>query len=275
MFLMLLLLPPSPLGKTNQKGQVLYGRSLRHKDVTMCPFGALAFYLALRFESTEEFKGYQLESWLDKPSWFPIKLLVDYSHLNTDRTVPMKNDTYAKGIKQVLQELGIKSNHWVHLGRITGPKKLEMEEISPEDIRILGNWDPKIQEKSYSTRLPMRPMRAMAGYTVAKGMYFNPRSVVSIPMSLLLKTPFRFAYECYNELLEFVSTSSNGQGSTALHFCKFLKNLAVIFLQDAAAMWILHENRHNHPLYKMEVFQSDEWKVSFCCVFRPCTSKCL
>ena len=250
-------------GKTNQKGQILYGRSIRHRDVSVCPFGGMAFYLGLRFATTSEFEGYELEDWKNKPEWFPMKLLVDYSNISNDRTIPMKNDTYAKAIKTVLQELGIKSSHWVHLGHVTGPKKLEMEQISPDDIRILGNWDPKIQEKSYSTKLPMRPMRAMAGYTLANGMYYNPRSAVKVEMALLCKTPFKFAFDSCDILLDYVA-ANNGEGSTALHFCRFMKNLAVVFVQDAAAMWLLHEGRRNHPLFKMDLFQSDEWKVHFC-----------
>ena len=253
-------------GKTNQKGQILYGRCLRHKDVRLCPFGALAFYLGLRFEATKEFEDFGLSNWLDKPSWFPKKLLVDYSRPKSDCTIPMKNDTYSRAIKDTLQELGMKSSHWVHLGRVTGPKKLELEEISPDEIRILGNWDPKIQEKSYSTKLPMRPMRAMAGYTLANGMYFNPRSVVGAPMELLHKTPFKFAFEIHRDLHEIVAHGRDGEGSTALHFCKLMKNLGVIFLQDAAAMWVLHEDRREHPLFKMDVFESDEWKVQFFCL---------
>ena len=227
----------------------------------MCPFGGLAFYLALRFATTKEFEFFELEDWLEKPSWFDNKLLVDYCN-NSNHVVPMKNDTYSKAVKLILQDLGIKSSHWVHLGRVTGPKKLEMEEVSPEDIRILGNWDPKIQERSYSTKLPMRPMRAMGGYTTANGMYYNPRSSVAPQDELLMKTPFKFAFSVYGDLMYYVA-NGNGEGSTALHFCKFLSNLAVIFLQDAAAMWIEHPHRRNHPLYKLEVFQSDEWKVSF------------
>ena len=241
----------------------MYGRALRHKDVTICPFGGLAFYLALRFNSTHEFESFTLIDWLNKPAWFPIKLLVDYSRNNEDHSKTMKNDTYAKAIKQVLQELGICSSHWVHLGRVTGPKKLEMEEINPEDIRVLGNWDLKIQEKSYSTKLPLKPMRAMAGYTTANGMYFNPRSAVAAKMELLEQTPFKFAFESHDDLINHVS-NNNGQGSTALQYCKLMKNLAVIFLQDAAAMWLKHEDRRDHPLYKLPVFGSIEWQVSFC-----------
>ena len=106
-------------------------------------------------------------------------------------------------------------------------------------------------------------MRAMAGYTTANGMYFNPRSAVAAKMELLEQTPFKFAFESHDDLINHVS-NNNGQGSTALQYCKLMKNLAVIFLQDAAAMWLKHEDRRDHPLYKLPVFGSIEWQVSFC-----------
>ena len=89
---------------------------MRHKDVLLCPIGALALYLALRFELSNEFKdGFVLEDWLDNSKWFDVKLLVDV--WGTDTTKAMKNDTYANAIKEVLTFLKIVSNHWVHLGR--------------------------------------------------------------------------------------------------------------------------------------------------------------
>jgi hypothetical protein len=57
---------------------------------------------------------------------------------------------------QVAHALGVSSKYTTHLGRVLGPKVLEMQELSPEEIRVLGNWDPKVQETMYSTKLPMR-----------------------------------------------------------------------------------------------------------------------
>ena len=53
-----------PFGKTNH-GRILYGRSMRHRNVFLCSIGGLAFYLAIRFELTEEFleANFPLENW--------------------------------------------------------------------------------------------------------------------------------------------------------------------------------------------------------------------
>ena len=99
-------------------------------------------YLANRFANTKEFKDFNLEDWKTNSKWFDIKLLVDASCPDGDKKVSMKNNTYAKAIKHVLGSLGIKSSYWLHLGRVTGPKMLEMQEMKPDEIHQLGNWDP-------------------------------------------------------------------------------------------------------------------------------------
>ena len=93
-------------------------------------------------------------------------------------------------------------------------------------------------------------------------LHYNPQSAFKVEMALLCKTPFKFAFDSWDNLLDYVA-ASDGEGSTALHFCRFMKNLAFVFVQDAAAMWLLHEGRCNHPLFKMDLFQSNEWKVNF------------
>ena len=41
-----------------------------------------------------------------------------------------------------------------------------------------------------------------------------------------------------------------------------MKLLVVIFLQDVAAIWVLHPERKEHPMFSMPVFQDPEWLVS-------------
>ena len=146
-------------GKTNH-GVKLYGHCLCHIDVHQCGIGAFVFYLYLCFHVTGEMEN--PPDFTDNKAWFDIKLLVDV--ISTDRTKPMANDSYAKGMKHVLRELHIASRHYVHLGRVMGPVLLEFEEITREDIKNLGNWEPSTQEARYSTKLPMKALRTMASY---------------------------------------------------------------------------------------------------------------
>ena len=107
----------------------------------------------------------------------------------------------------------------------------------------------------------MKPMRAIGGFTVAKGMYYNPRTTVNPPMEVVLKTPFKFAYNFCDAIWASV-VNDDSPGSTAHTFLSLMKNVGVIFIQDATALWILHEDRRTHPLFHLDVFQLQEWKVS-------------
>jgi len=54
-----------------------------------------------------------------------------------------------------LKELGIPSQHFGHWGRVNAPADMEKAELPAEEIRLIGNWDPKTQEKRYSTKMPL------------------------------------------------------------------------------------------------------------------------
>jgi HEPN domain-containing protein len=159
--------------------------------------GGLAFYLAMRFWLTGEFENFDFSDFLENKKWFNIKLLTDANRSDHDHSIAMANDTYAKAIKVVLSKLGLSSNHWLHLGRTIGPKILELLEVEQDIIRLLGNWDPSTQESSYSTKLPMKAVRAANGFVLAEGMHFNARTVVEGPAfeRLKMKTPFSWAHD--------------------------------------------------------------------------------
>jgi hypothetical protein len=242
---------------------------MRHKHVWLCSLGGIVFYLGFRFAQTKEFDSYTAEDWLDNKKWFDIKLLVDATRSDADHSKPMANNTYADAIKATLKSLNIPSNHWVHLGRTLGPKILELLEEESDDIRRLGNWNPSIQESSYSIKLPLRPMRKLAGYTTANGMYFNARTTVIPSDELKMKTPFAFSLSILPQVTAALlndegDTDSTGQ--TAIAFLKFMNQCSTIFLQDAAAMLIKKPERRDHPLFRrLECFEGQEWDVSFFC----------
>ncbi|KAG7350141.1 centromere DNA-binding like protein [Nitzschia inconspicua] len=64
-------------GKSNGANLKLYGRAGRHKDPTMCPMGALAFYLFYRFNKTNEMDP--PPNFCESSSWFTMTLLGDYN----------------------------------------------------------------------------------------------------------------------------------------------------------------------------------------------------
>jgi hypothetical protein len=257
-------------GKTNH-GQTLYGRATRHKDVRLCCVGGLAFYLMYRFSVTREFEDFTLEDWMDNSKWFDIKLLVDLN--GGEFKTSMNNRSYADAIKDILVFLGIAATKLLHLGRNLGAKLLEMLEEENSAIQTMGNWNPSMQSSCYSTKLPMQPIRKLAGFTDANGMYYNPRTIVEVEESLLRLTPVGcWLFDAHEAVAR---ANELGAGKfTAMNFLSFMMTLNRVFIQDAAAMLVLFPEKIDHPLFRLEVFRSVEFSVSFCCccIYCSCSS---
>jgi hypothetical protein len=155
--------------------------------------GALSFYAQYRFHHTKEFHDLSVDDWFDNRKWFDIKLLCDlYAE---DNTKEMVKDSYSVAISKVLKRLGlpdsVKMNkerrkmRWkmmmkemmmswfkkCHLGRVQGSKTLEFLEENDEAIRKMGLWNPSVFDNSYSSKLPMGPMRKLAGFHGSNQMF--------------------------------------------------------------------------------------------------------
>jgi hypothetical protein len=137
---------------SGNKGIHLFSCAMRHIDVLLSPIGALAMYLYIRFKMSKEF-----DSSFDfsrNKEWYNVKLYTDGTMQKMFKGISLKG--YGTAMGQVAHALGVSSKHTTHLGCVLGPKVLKMQELSPEEIRVLGNWDPNVQESTYSTKLPMR-----------------------------------------------------------------------------------------------------------------------
>jgi hypothetical protein len=206
---------------------------------------------------TDEFLDFTLDDWLDNSKCFNIKLLVDVT--SGDTTTMLKNDTYARKLKEILTRLCLPVSILVHLGRKIGPKVLDCLEKEPQDIERLGNWNHGIMNTTYSSKLPL-PIRAMAGYP-GKSFYYNARAAMEPPGELLEATPIgRWLYAALKGVEERVLESSSSKHQTAWHVLNFVKDLNKYFLQDAAAMVALHEECENHAIFQqLPVFKMREW----------------
>ena len=265
-----------PDGKT-AKDHKQYGRAMRHKDVCLCPIGALGFYLLLRFELTKEFDAGNCPDFRVNSQWFDTKLLINYgtSHAGLTpaeaRKKEISNTVYIKAIKEIQKQHGIVSNHYLHLGRVLGTQRLQYYEIIDDQIRQLGNWQTTVRDECYSTKLPLVPLRAAAGFLEAEGKYYSPRTAVK-PSETLLRRIFPFADEqlrlVKEERAEKIGDKGGTYLATALGFLELLVQLRTVILQDAAAFSVLHANRlNNHPLFQSQghftgIFQSPEFIVS-------------
>ena len=255
-------------GKTN-KNKTLFGRVIRHRNVKECAFGAFGFYLLARFARTNELSRYDFG---DNTDWFHSKVLIADKKLSPSMDLgtfktTMSNYTYALEIGRVCKALDIQTTHFVHLGRKQGPIQLEMAEVPPEYIKILGNWNPDTQESVYSSKLPLPALRVAAGFEVEKGSHYNPRTEIEPPQELQqlifpeLESVMEGVTATINKRIAEVQNRTRGRAcnttaplATAVSFLKLLKKLRRVILQDAAAMKAVGRTQ---PLFEMPVFKSE------------------
>lgn len=260
-------------GKTNANNK-LYGRAMRARSVFSCPLGALGLYLMARFELTKEFEGPNCPDFTINSDWYDIKLLVGFGTNNGEenpvagRTKEMNSNGYNDAVKGILKSHGIPSNHYGHLGRVLGAANLQFQEIPDEEIRQLGNWQVTVRDQSYSTKLPLPAMRAMAGFIEADGMFFCPRSEVEPPEELQ-HLIFPFVDENLEKVEMAQRSNTREKGGcylgSAKGFLHMLKRLRTIILQDVAAMYVEDPVRTAaHPLFSSfpAIFHSTEFNVS-------------
>jgi Centromere DNA-binding protein complex CBF3 subunit, domain 2 len=244
-------------GKTNH-GRLLYGRAIRHKDVRLCAVGSLSMYLMYRLHVTKEFQHMSVDDWFDNSVWFDIKLLADTNA--GDRTKEMGKDSYGDHIQKVLMRLGLPMNKLLHLGRNIGARILELLDEEDEAIRKMGQWNPSVYDNSYSAKLPMGPMRKLAGYHSNNKLYFNTRTGVEPPDVLLQSTPLGWVYAVHDAMM---ADSRIHEHPTAMFVIRFLVQMNRIFVQDMTAMAALHSDRMQHPMFtEFPIFQSSQWLVS-------------
>jgi hypothetical protein len=98
--------------------------------------------------------------------------------------------------------------------------------------------------------------------------YFNTRTAVDPPTELLLQTPIGqcWVYKAYDADDAVTEVAEPGKKMMTISFLRF-KDLNIelnkIFLQVAAAMIALHDERKEHVLFrKMPCFMSEEFNVS-------------
>jgi hypothetical protein len=270
-------------GKTN-RGKVFYGRSMRHKNVLLCPIGALGFYLLSRFKLSGEFDEDRCPDFTDNSSWYDIKLLVSFGTHNGAGTAeegrkrPIKDNNFTQATKKILHQLGIASKHFQHLGRMFGNMNLQYLEIDEDFIRMLGNWSVNVRDQCYSTHLPLKAMRAAAGFITNEGRYYNPRALV-YPPEALEKEIFPFADGAFEQVVAAGKSRGSRMGGdylgAARGFLEMLLRLRTVILQDAAAMKVLHPERcDGHMFFQAfpELFRHQLFLVSslYCTVLFDC-----
>ena len=230
-------------GKTNQFGRLEVGACLRHKDVDICPHGALALYLFWRWHvENEPFPSFRCSS-----EWYPVKLL----KTGNDPTKEMSYQVHCNAISSALSAIGLKSRAKTHIGRGSGARMAELEGASEAQIRRLGRWNNQAMENCYLTSLPREAMRTLAGFEPGRGNFYTKRATLQPPETLQ-----KAIFPEVDDWLRRIDKAKCEENIAAVVFFKLLAYLRSVFLQDSMFM---QQKFPHHPAWQHKMFSSDEY----------------
>ena len=166
----------------------------------------------------------------------------------------MSDKSYTSVLRRACLKLLLILSHYLHLGRVTAPAQLELEEVNGRDTRALGNWKQDVFGSCYSTQLPLPAMRVMAGHDKRQGFHINPRTTYygEDRHSHLPKLIFPW-------LEEAIAKTDQIRNKTAAAFLSFVESLRWVIIQDAAVL--ISEGRQ-HYIFEQNgnIFNTEEFK---------------
>ncbi|KAE8226620.1 hypothetical protein CF326_g7676 [Tilletia indica] len=230
--------------KTNVESRKEFGVAARHRDVELCPVGALALFFFERFHVKNE----PFPDLSSRASWYGIPLLVD----DEDCGAVTWSDQ-ADVVRRAFNDLGISTSKVTHAMRGGGARLAYEAGCSEASIRIHGRWtaggDQLIER--YLTGIAVAPVRALAGFCAEGGDYYLPRTLLEPPASLSDQLWPQATREEAKVRERHANGGQTDQG--ALSFLELIKWLRVVLLQDAALLSTAYPLL---PLWSMPPFSS-------------------
>jgi hypothetical protein len=144
-------------GKQNQYGRLETAGALWSCDPVICVLGAVAFYLLLRWDLTNE-------PFLDfgsRARWYDVRLL---KSTDASPTSIFAYNSQRDWVIKAFAYAGIQSNKKTYVGRSSGVKTAELKGISEAQIRRVGRWNQEQMIGCYLNSLPRKFICTMAGY---------------------------------------------------------------------------------------------------------------
>lgn len=239
-------------GKTTH-GKLPCGRAAHHLDVNLCAIGATALHMMNREDASGEFGSVKVDNWMDNHFWFNKKFLVDACGSDTEKE--MTNDGHAGASRDVLVALRLPTNKILHLGRNLGTEHLDCDEADEGEIQRMGQWNQSICDQSHSSKLPVTAIRALAGFPKENLSHSNVCTTVEPSEAPLMTLPLGFSFPALDTV---EAEDVNAEMMTACGCLCWMQFLCRVFLQDAAAMAVLHPKRTKCCIHDLAALQSED-----------------
>ncbi|CAD7064091.1 unnamed protein product [Tilletia caries] len=141
---------------TNTQGRREFGIAARHRDVEVCPVGALALYFFERFHLRKE----EFPDLSSRSSWYALPLLLDDEGSDGVTWADQANI-----IRRAFADLGIASSKLTHAMRGGSARLAHEAGCSETSIRMHGRWTASGDQlvERYLTGVAVQPQAVAAG----------------------------------------------------------------------------------------------------------------
>lgn len=257
----------------------------RSKNVELCLVSAFAFSLWYRFDFKDgPLHGPRLPNFLDKKSWYPIKVLFSTSGRSSKENCAISYNHEKSLMKKCLASIGFISKKLTHLSRKSNSQGADANQISEEQIMRAGHWTTSALVKYYLSPYPFDYIHFSAGFSPFEP-YFIARDIQP-PRELT-----QLIFPWLEEWIERVESrpdqnllDSKERDGVILKFFNMLKEFRVIIIQDLAvryekspdSMYSKHEIT-SHPAFQafVEEMKKHQYDTSLFPGFQECTSMIL
>ncbi|KAG2216357.1 hypothetical protein INT45_001609 [Circinella minor] len=233
----------SDFGKTLANRNRMYFAIIQHKDVQVCAFGAIAFYLFYRFHMSNE----KFPKFTKNEDRYGLKLLK-----GKDAKKQMAYTTMNAPIVHAFRQYNITSLHTTHTGRGSGARDAELRGATEDQLCRHGCCNMQSMERHYLMKLSRASICAVNGFPTGKGRYWLRHALVQPEESLQRK----IFPEVDNWLSKVESENDAERSISAQGFLRLMKTMRVVILQDAA---VLREQHPTHPMFNHPIFQGQDF----------------
>ena len=241
-------------GKRNQHGKKEILAITRHNDVAACSVNAIFFHLFYQYECDNQ-PPPDLKT---SANWYSDLMFPGNANV---KNIEMSRQNHAKNVDKCLAALSIETSKSTHSGRAGGGCYGMKNNVSMDQMRLLGRWNQDVMTNVYLKVLPTEAVLGLAGFDAKRPESYRLKRALVDPPEALQKMiwpwvdDYLSAFE--SPTCTFVTTENTTitvQKNIAAHsFLKWLKHGRKVILQDAVIMKAKYP-RHN--LWSHSVFNS-------------------